>query len=61
MHCDHISAMAKVKDKRVGLIIQMARIRYPLTPSTIFLQLANDFIFGTQNKSDVIDFKSKYC
>ena len=60
MHGGHISPMAKVEDKLVGLIIQMARIRYPLTPSSC-LQLVNDFISGTQTKKDVIDFKNKYC
>ena len=60
MHGGYISPMIKVEDKRVGLIIQMARIRHPLTPSSC-LQLVNDFISGTQTKKDVIDFKTKYC
>ena len=60
MHGGHISPMAKVEDKLVGLIIQMARIRHPLTPYSC-LQLANDFISGTQTEKDVIDFKNKYC
>ena len=60
MHGGHISPMAKVEDKLVGLIIQMARIRHPLTPSSC-LQLANDFISGTQTEKNVIDFKTKYC
>ena len=46
MHGGHISLMAKVEDKLVGLIIQMACIRHPLTPSSC-LQLANDFTSGT--------------
>ena len=60
MHGGHISPMAKVEDKLVGLIIQMARIRHLLTPSSC-LKLANDFISGTQTEKDVIDFKNKYC
>ena len=60
MHDGHISPMAKVEDKLVGLIIQMARIRHLLTPSSS-LKLANDFISGTQTEKDVIDFKNKYC
>ena len=60
MNGGHISPMIKVEDKLVGLIIQMARIRHPLTPSGC-LQLANDFISGTQTEKDVIDFKTKYC
>ena len=59
MHGGHISPMIKVEDKRVGLIIQMARIRHPLTPSSC-LQLGNNFISGTQTEKDVIDFKTKY-
>ena len=31
MNGGHISPMIKVEDKLVGLIIQMTRIRYPLT------------------------------
>ena len=59
-HSGDISLTAKVEDKLVGLIIQMACIRHPVTPSSC-LQLANDLICGTQNESDVIDFKNKYC
>ena len=44
MYGSHISPMAKVEDKRVGLIIQMVRIMHPLTPSSC-LQLANGFYF----------------
>ena len=60
MYGGHISSMAKVEDKLVDLIIQMARLGHPLTPSSC-LQLANDFISGTQTEKDVIDFKTKYC
>ena len=60
MHGGHISLMTKVEDKLVDLIIQMVRIRYPLTPSSC-LQLANDFISRTQTEKDMIDFKTKYC
>ena len=60
MHGGHISPVTKVEDKRVGLIIQMARIRYPLTPYSC-LQLTNGFISGTQTERDVIDIKTKYC
>ena len=60
IHGGHISPMIKVEDKLVGLIIQMARIRHPLTPSSC-LQLTNNFISGTQTEKDVIDFKTKYC
>ena len=60
MYGGHISPMAKVEDKLVGLIIQMTRIMHPLTPSS-YLKLANDFISGTQIEKDVIDFKNKYC
>ena len=60
MHGDHISPISKVEDKLVGLIIQMARNRHTLTSSSC-LQLANDFISGTQTEKDVIDFKTKYC
>ena len=59
MHGNHISPMAKVEDKLVGLIIHMARIRHPLTPYSC-LQLANDFISVIQTEKDVIDFKTKY-
>ena len=59
MHGGHISPIIKVEDKRVGLIVQMAGIRYPLTPSS-YLQLANNFLSGTQTEKDVIDFKTKY-
>ena len=45
MHGGYISPMIKVEDKLVGLIIQMARIRHPLTPSSC-LQLANDLFLG---------------
>ena len=34
MYGGHILSMAKVEDKLVGLIIQMARITHPLTPSS---------------------------
>ena len=60
MHGGHISLMAKVEYKFVGLIKQMAHIRCPLTPSRC-LQLMNGFISRTQSESDVIDFKNKYC
>ena len=60
MHGGHISPMAKVEDKLVGLIIKMARISHTLTPSSC-LQLVNDFISGTQTEKDMIDFKTKYC
>ena len=60
MHGGHISPMAKVEDKLVGLKMQMARIRHPLTPYSC-LQLANDFISGTQTEKDVTDFKNKSC
>ena len=59
MHDGHISPMTKVEDKRVGLLIQMARIRHSLTPSSC-LNLANDFISRNQTEKDVIDFKNKY-
>ena len=49
MHGGHISPMTKVEDKFVGSIIQMARIRHPLNPSS-YLQLVNDFISGTQTE-----------
>ena len=49
MHGGHISPMIKVENKIVGLIIQMARIRLTLTPSSC-LQLANYFISGTQTE-----------
>ena len=52
---DHILPMAKVEDNIFGLIIQMTRIRHPLTPSN-FLQLENDFISVIQTEKDVIDF-----
>ena len=32
MHGGHILPMTKVEDKLVGLIVQIARIRHPLTP-----------------------------
>ena len=60
IHGDHISPMAKVEDNLVGLIVQMERIRHQLTLSSC-LQLANDYISGTQTEKDVIDFKTKYC
>ena len=50
--------VAKVEDKPVGLIIQVARIRHPLTQSSC-LQLANHLISGTQSESNVLDFKNK--
>ena len=56
----HILPITKVGDKLVGLIIQMARIGHPLTPSSC-LQLANGFISGTQTEKDVINFKTKSC
>ena len=56
----HISPMAKVEDKLVGLIIQMTHIRYPLTPSS-YLQFANNLIFRTQVGKRIINFKEKYC
>ena len=59
MNDGHISPINKVEDKCVGLIIQMACIRHPLTSST-YLQLANDFISGSQTENDVIDFITKY-
>ena len=46
---DHILPMAKVEDNAFVLIIQMTRIRHPLTPSSC-LKLANDFISGTQTE-----------
>ena len=46
MHGGHVSPMVIVEDKNVGLIIIMARIRHPLTPST-FLKLANDFFWDS--------------
>ena len=52
--------MAKVEDKLVGFIIQMARIRHPMTPSSC-LYLANDFISGAQVEKCVIKFRDKYC
>ena len=38
----------------------MTRIRPLLTPSSC-LQLANDFISGTQVEKYVINFREKYC
>ena len=60
MQCGHISSMVKVEDKVVGLIIQMACIRDPLTPSSC-LQLATGFNSGTQVGKSVINFREKYC
>ena len=58
MQDGHISPMAKVEDRIVGLIIQMARIRYPLTSSS-YLQFANNFISGTQVEERGIKFREK--
>ena len=49
MHGGHISLMTKVEDDFVGLIIQIAGIRYPLIPSSC-LHLASDFISATQTE-----------
>ena len=58
MQDGYISPMAKVEDRIVGLIIQMARIRYPLTSSS-YLQFANNFISGTQVEERGIKFREK--
>ena len=49
MRGGHISPICEVEDKLVGLTIQMVRIMHSLTPSS-YLQLANDFIVGTQTE-----------
>ena len=49
MHGGHISPMTKVEDKFVGSIIQMARIRHPLTSSSC-LQLEGDLFLGIKLK-----------
>ena len=59
MQSGHISSITKVENKLVDLIIQIARIRYPMTNSNS-LQLANDFVSGTESEKDVIEFKNKY-
>ena len=59
MQGGHILSITKVENELVGLIIQIARIRYPMTPSNC-LQLANDFVSETESEKDVIEFKNKY-
>ena len=55
----HQSPLAEIEHIAVSVIIQMARIRQPLTPSK-GLSLINNLISGTEYEDRLVQWKKKY-
>ena len=55
----HRSPLEEIEHVAVSIIIQMARIRQPLTPSK-GLSLINDLISGTEYEDKLVKWKEKY-
>ena len=57
--CGHRSPLQEIEHIAVSIMIQMARIRQPLTPSR-GLSLINNLISGTEYEERLVQWKQKY-
>ncbi len=59
-HVGQVTPMAEVEPYLVELILQLAKMRTPIT-SAQGLELANSLISGTEMEDKLVEWKSKNC